>query len=346
MKKQTTLPGICAILGMLVLILDGKTALSGAAEGLELCLKTVIPALFPFFILSILLTSSLSGTEFMLLRPLGRLFRIPRGCETILLSAFLGGYPVGAQAVASALEGGQLRREQANRMLTFCSNAGPSFLFGILAPQFSARRYAWLLWGVHILSALAVSFVFPAKDAASTTPTPHKNWNMAQVMKKAVHVMASVCGWVILFRVLLRFLDRWFLWMLPLPAHVLVTGLLELTNGCCSLSQVSSEGLRFVIGALMVSFGGICVTMQTFSVSEGLNMRFYIIGKILQTLFSLLLAALCQGFFPGEARFFLPTWLLCLNVGAMILISLSIRKKTVAIPGILLYNKKKQPIRG
>ena len=46
---------------MLALILDGRTAIDGARQGIELCLRTVIPSLFPFFVLSILLTSSLLG---------------------------------------------------------------------------------------------------------------------------------------------------------------------------------------------------------------------------------------------------------------------------------------------
>ena len=41
---------VLAGFGMLVLILDGKTALLGMRDGLEICLWTVIPALFPFLL--------------------------------------------------------------------------------------------------------------------------------------------------------------------------------------------------------------------------------------------------------------------------------------------------------
>ena len=47
--------GFAAGAAMLMLILDGRTALTGAAEGIDLCIRTVIPALFPFFVLSPLL---------------------------------------------------------------------------------------------------------------------------------------------------------------------------------------------------------------------------------------------------------------------------------------------------
>ena len=102
MKRRRLLTGIGGCIGLLVLILDAKTALQGARQGVELCLKTVIPSLFPFFVLSILLTSSLLGSRIPLLRPLGRLCGVPKGAESLLIPAFLGGYPVGAQSVPEA----------------------------------------------------------------------------------------------------------------------------------------------------------------------------------------------------------------------------------------------------
>ena len=71
MKQNNQIYGIGAAVGMLLLILDSKTAVTGAWDGIELCLRTVIPSLFPFFIISAALTSSLAGMKLPLLRPLG-----------------------------------------------------------------------------------------------------------------------------------------------------------------------------------------------------------------------------------------------------------------------------------
>jgi len=104
--------------------------------------------------------------------------------------------------------------------------------------------------------------------------------------------MSILCGWILCFRILLSFLDRWFLWMLPEPVRVLIWGLLELSNGCCALTQVESESLRFVICSLLLAFGGLCVAMQTASVTEGIPMGAYLYGKLLQTGFALILSVL------------------------------------------------------
>ena len=284
-KRVWTLVGV--VLGMLVLILDGRTALEGAREGIELCLKTVIPSLFPFFVLSILLTSSLTGSRSPVLRPLGRLFGIPDGGESLLIPAFLGGYPVGAQCVAAAYRSGHLEKDTAQRMLAFCSNAGPAFLFGMVSPLFPRRWMAWVLWGIHIGGALCAAALIPAPSGSAAPVPGAKPATLTGALNDSLRVMATVCGWVTLFRVLLAFLNRWFLWLLPTAAQVAVTGILELSNGCCALAAVSDVPVRFVICAGILSLGGLCVTMQTLSVTRGLSLRLYFSGKIIQTLFSL-----------------------------------------------------------
>ncbi len=275
---------------MMILILDSRTAVEGAKAGLELCLKTVIPSLFPFFMLSVMLTSSLLGQSIGWLRPLGKLCGLPAGAESILLAGLLGGYPVGAQAVADARRSGGLKKQDAQRMLSFCSNAGPSFLFGMAASVFPERWMPWALWGIHVLSAILTAQVFPPRNAGQACPAPGNHVTINAAMNRALRIMTAVCGWVILFRVASAFLIRWFLWILPGDVQTALIGILELSNGCMALADVTDLRLRFILCSGMLAFGGICVLMQTASVTEGLSLKYYFRGKLVQTIFSLLLA--------------------------------------------------------
>ena len=69
MSKRKILTASLSASGILLLILDGKTAISGASEGLQLCIRSVIPSLFPFFVLSNLLTGTLLGQDISVFRP-------------------------------------------------------------------------------------------------------------------------------------------------------------------------------------------------------------------------------------------------------------------------------------
>lgn len=293
-KKALT--AFFAGLGMLMLILDSKTALSGGIAGVDVCVRTVIPSLFPFFVLTILLTGTLSGLQMKLLRPIGRLCKMPDGSEPLLLLGLLGGYPAGAQAIAQTYAAGQLSRKDAQRLLGFCNNAGPSFLFGIAALSFPSPWMPWALWGIHMLSAILTGFLLPGKPCSNVHKSSTGCISLSQAMERAIRVMAKVCSWIILFRIVLAFCDRWFLWYFPVAVRAILVGILELANGCLQLGNISSVSLRFCVCSAILSLGGISVTMQTLSVTGSLGMGQYLPGKLIQCVLSILFSLLI--FFP------------------------------------------------
>lgn len=294
-RRADHLTGIAAALGVALLILDSKTALIGAQEGVSMCIQTVIPSLFPFFLFSILLTTSLMGRRIRLLNPICRLCRIPSGAESILIAGFLGGYPVGAQCVSQAFEAGQLSHRDARRLLGFCSNCGPAFLFGMAAAMFNQWWVPWVLWLIHIASAVLVGILIPgAPDPCS--PAERQRVSAVEALNRSLRIMAGVCGWVIMFRILITFIQRWFLWYVPPICQVAFSGLMELSNGCIALGEVQNISLRFVLCSGFLAFGGLCVTMQTLSVtSPRLDKSLYFPGKVLQCCISLALASVVQG---------------------------------------------------
>lgn len=325
MKRFWT--GSVAAIGLVVLILDAKTALYGAGEGIGLCLQSVIPSLLPFFILSILLTGALTGVPIPILRPLGKLCGIPSGCESLLITGFLGGYPAGAQCIAQAYRAGQLDRNDAGRLLGFCNNAGPAYLFGIVASRFPNARCAWLLWGIHILSALAVGILLPGRSLHHAKIPTGKPISLQNAIQSSIRILAGVCAWVIVFRTVIAFLERWFLWLIPEPAQVLLSGLLELSNGCCDLGRIPHPGLRFIIASGILAFGGLCVVMQTVSVTKGLGLGHYLPGKVLQVAISILLSGFAQRFFlPQDQCYRIPVYFYLVLISFTAFLPLSLKK--------------------
>lgn len=297
MGKRRYLLGTAAFIGLLVLILDGKIAAQGAYDGIVLCIKTVIPSLFPFFVLSSLITGAFAGTRIRFLYPLAKLCRLPTGMESLLVPAFLGGYPVGAQTVSQQWRSGQIAKEEAERLLGFCNNAGPSFLFGMASVMFPQRWMAWMLWGIHIAAAVMTARLIP--EIQSHTGTVSRGIvSLPNALHTAIAAMASVCGWVVFFRVVIAFLDRWILWLLPIQLQVIIIGVMELSNGCMSLPNITDVGIRFIICSGMLSFGGLCVMMQVSSAAQGLSLKWFFTGKLIQTAASIALSwALVSGEF-------------------------------------------------
>lgn len=329
-----------AALAMLIIIFDTKTALIGANGGVQLCIRTVIPSLFPFFVLSGIINSRLLGQPMGLLRPVSKLCRIPSGAESLFLLGFLAGYPVGAQIITQAYKQGRLSKYTAKRMLGFCNNAGPAFLFGMLSPLFENPVVPWMLWGIHIISSCIVGFLLPSQDDSICEIENTEPVTLPQALQNAVKIMAIVCGWVVLFRILLGFFEKWFLWRFSKEIQVLFCGLLELANGCVMLRQLPLVGMQFTVASVLLAFGGLCVGMQTTSATEGLGNGFYFPGKVLQTLLSLFLSLLAQSLlFPKEDQFSVSvSYLLSVAAVTTFILIYLYRKKVVAINRRMLYN--------
>ncbi len=323
------------LIGIFVVILDTKTALTGANEGLEICIKSVIPSLFPFLVLTSCLNSHLAGIHIRWLDGLNHLLGIPIGAETALVLGLLGGYPVGAQCVTQLYRDGCVSERTAKRMLGFCNNAGPAFIFGMTGLLFSNPWIPWLLWLLQIISALMVGFLLPDKMSTSCHTNRQKSMHLSHAVENGVRVISLICGWVILFRICIAFLRHWFLWMFSREIQIIVIGILELANGCYELQHITNEGLRFLLCSCLLSFGGISVLMQTGSVCGSLNTGSYIFGKVIQCTICMTISYWLQ-YFLFSNPFHSPT-VSVISVTAIVIIVgctwiRSGRKKVVAIP--------------
>lgn len=304
-RKQSRLQGTMAAIGFLVLIFDSRLALEGARSGIELCIKSVIPALFPFFVLSMILTNSLQGKRSYPVQWFSKFLGIPTAAESILIPSVLGGYPIGAKCVGDLYQRKQISRKEAQRLLAFSSNAGPSFLFGMVSVFFPERKTIWMLWFIHIFSAAMTATAIPVAKTEEHTLQPVKTNRNTSIILSAAKAMCCVCCWVVLFRILIRVLEVWILWTLPEWAQTLLMGILELTNGCCELLRITDVKLRFILCSCMLAFGGICVLLQTVSVTQGLSIGCYVKGKLMQTLFSFLLSCAIV----SEHGFMIAVWI-------------------------------------
>lgn len=297
-----------------VLILDCPAACAFATEGVKLCLRTVIPALFPFLFLSLLISTNLGAFRLRFLDPIAKLCRIPAGSGGLLALGFLGGYPAGAQCVSLAHEQGLLSSDAARRMLVICSNCGPAFIFGLICRNFSASGIGLKIWLVCTLGAMITGILLPGGGGSLRISSSSDGERSVWLMDRALKAMARICGWIIVFRMVLGFADRWFLWRFPGWVRVLLCGLTELTNGCVNLGQIPDDGLRFVLSCGMLSFGGLCVTWQTFSVIHpNMNRQLYFPGKFLHGCISTVLSCI---FYPVYWKI----GLVAIGVGAMSLV--------------------------
>ena len=278
----------------LALLLHAEGVRGAVGEGLELCFSAILPSLFPFFVLTSLLTSlGFPEAAARLLAPwMEALFHLSGNGASALALGFLGGYPAGARSAAQLYTKGLCSRQETEQLLAFCNNCGPAFLLSFVGEGIfgSLRRGAWL-WLIHVLAALLSGIALRprAKERLSAFrrfPLPVTPFSAAfvEAVQSGFSAFLSVCGFVLLFSVLLRPLRL----LCPGP---LAMGFAELFSGVSYLAPTRGD---FILAAAMVGWGGLSVHAQSlaFLLPAGLSCRRYFLGKALQALLSGLLAAL------------------------------------------------------
>ena len=340
MKKKFSIIILLSI--MALLILDNKTVLLGASSGIRMCIDTVIPVLFPFLIITTLLTSAVSNMKLSILSRIGSIMHLPAGSEILWLIGLLGGYPAGAQCISLAVDHGNFAASDGKRLLGICNNAGPAFIFGLGMHILSDLRLCLLVWLIHILSSVIVGILVPGVSHSDDLNFRNTQISVALAVKKAVSSISVICGWVLLFQILMELLKKWILWIFPLEAQIFLCGFLELTNGCVKLQTLPSMAMRFVFFSTFLSFGGLCVTMQTFAVSNVSN-RLYLPEKLLQTLISALVSSVFSFFLfqdlPSDTM--LITTMCAISIVPVVILIKKKFKKSVEFNQRILYNDVK-----
>ena len=287
--------GIALIL-LALLIFKTDTAVTGAWDGVQLCIRVIIPTLFPFFVVTTYLNQLLLGTTIPGLQAICRILHIPKGGDSLLLLGLIGGYPVGAQLINTVYTQKQISKRTAKILLGYCNNAGPAFIFGTAAVLFSRKEIPFIIWLIQIVSAIIVGSLLPKPQPEEVRIQQVQGFGAAELIQNSMRICASVCGWVILFKIIIAFAS----YAVPQNLLTYISGILELSNGCQSLSNLTAEADRFILFCVFLSFGGICVMLQTASAVPAVGKGLYVPGKLMQTIISYFLSTILSPLlFPG-----------------------------------------------
>lgn len=292
-----------SLVGLVGLITYPAEAAEAVRNSLRLCGMSVIPALFPFFVLTKfwLACRPPKHTPQWLDRWMQRLFGVGGNGFSALLLSFMGGYPVGVSTAVSLYENGALSKHEAERLIRFCNNSGPAFFVGIIGGVVlrSVRLGLWM-FAAHIAAAICCGLLFAEKAAPSArmkritqTPPPMSEAFLGAIGASCASLL-QISGLIISFSVAIALLEAcgFFsaLCSVGLPAQeflAILNGVLELSSGVLRLEGSVHAP---VIAAFLMGWGGLCVHMQAMGLwkSAKLRPKGYFLSKLAHGLISAL----------------------------------------------------------
>ena len=159
--KRNILP-IIFLCFAICLVVFSRTNLSAATNGLTLWATCVVPSLFPFFVITNLLshTKIVTFTGKLLDKLMRPIFNVPGIGGFAFVMGLISGYPVGAKVVSDFRENGLVSKDEGERMLAFTNNSGPLFILSSVGiGLFCDTKTGLLLLCTHILSCITVGII-------------------------------------------------------------------------------------------------------------------------------------------------------------------------------------------
>lgn len=252
---------------LIFLIYNPALCTLGAAKGLSLWYKQVLPALFP----------AMAAASFLISRKSiqAALKHLPFPASAAFLSGLLCGSPMGALTCSGLYASKLLSQRSARWIVCFVQLPSPLFLSGFVASTLLAlpakMRFIFLLCAYlpFLASFLLCTLLFLLKPAAKYSISLEKDIQKVASPEPSLNDICDTCLLLLVrigvllmfFSILSEFLNS----AAPQSAvQTLLIGMLEMTTGISKISSLNTLSLRYksAICLFLLGFGGICVHIQ------------------------------------------------------------------------------------
>ncbi len=266
---------ILALFSSAAIIIYPTEFATGVKAGITLLGESVIPALFPFMVLSTYLADNpVTQTFFSLLHKFSKKVFNVSGVSLIApVTGMLGGYPIGAQAVARLFEGNLISQDEAHRLLCWSINPSPTFVITFLG-KFLLGNIACgtIMYASNILASLTIG-VFVRflgsndKDVAFKRHYVDKKNIFVNAVATSCKAMLSICGWVLLFSAFSNGINN------LIRSEAISTFLKTVSEVSVGCNTAVQEGLSLPIICAIIGFGGFAVIFQIAPYLERCNFK-------------------------------------------------------------------------
>lgn len=294
---------VCAVLVFFagVLILFPDRYLLVCFDGLCLWATNVLPSLFPFMVITLLLIK-LGAAQFAAkpFKRLSRKLKLPNVSVPLFLMSVFSGYPAGSRILYEYCESGLIDRSEAKKLAPLLSTCGPLFALGTVgARAFGGGGAGAKLLSACLISVVTTSLIYCLLSGRGETRTPLKKLppNGGDALYSSFYNGVTAClvagGFICFFYTLSQVIADFNI-IKPLAvilaplfggeaANGLCQGLCEATGGCFAVAKAGGF-FALPLAGFLLTFGGASILSQQlcYLTKCGIKPAFFVGFKFLQ----------------------------------------------------------------
>ena len=305
MKKIITL--FAFIISIFLILINSYEIMESISFSFSLCINNLFPSLIPFILLSNILIEYdfINDINDILKVIITKIFKVNKNCSFAFVMSILSGTPSNAKYLKDLLDNKLITVKDCNKCLIFLHFTNPIFVIGTIGLIFfNNKRIGLIILICHYISTLIIGFFNRNSSYSNLNPNNfNKNFIIKEkkfisILKNSINntintlllILGIITTCIIITCILdnIFFLDNDFKF---------IYGFIEMTQGLkyLSLSDLSIK-LKASISSFLISFGGLCIHAQVFSILDDKKIRYlpYLISRIVHGLISFILTTLAM----------------------------------------------------
>lgn len=252
-------------------------------NSLKLCLSSIIPAIFPFMILSEYITSSISvKSDSKWLGSFKKTFSI---CGIGVIPFLIGnvcGFPLGAQITKKLYDKECISKEEYERLLPLCSNPSFAFVVSGVGGGMRGSIFDGVMLYTTILMATVISGIIWKRNNSASDFYGYLDDSVFS-LSSSIKSSAQSCIYVSAYIIFFSTLAGWIEYInIPRIISLILISFLEIGTASSLISrELSDHCISLSLTAFSLGFSGISVYMQSLCFSpSGVKNRYYIKMKL------------------------------------------------------------------
>ena len=282
------------LLSVIFLIIYSRDVSAGVISGITLAVRSIIPSLFPFLILSDIFIRQFSSGTGVVGRIFSRIFGFPPQAAGAFLCGSFSGFPVGVKCATDLYLGGNINKSELERLICIVNNPSPAFVIAAVGTMRGSTRDGVILYISVILAAILTGIFFLKRGGGKSdiTNQPIKtDFSLVTSIKNAAYTSIGISAYIIFFSGLLGIIKAIF----KSPDLTLFFSLfLEIGNAA---SLLAASGLDRTLSLALTAFALVCSGLSVHMQSKSLlpseiSIKKYILMKLVTGMLSAVIVVL------------------------------------------------------
>jgi len=281
------------------IILNSNNIINSIILSFNICFNNLFPTLIPFILLSNILIKYdfINELSEMFKIITTKFFRVNKNCAFAIIMSMISGTPSNSKYLKDLYDNKLISIKDVKKCINFCHFTNPIFIINTIGLTFfNSKKIGLIILISHFISSFILGFIFRNNNINmenNITKGNKNNKKFIVILNEAIintaNTLLLILGIITFCLIITSIIDNIFNIN---DNYKFIYGIFEITQGLKYLSISNFDiKIKAVIASFIISFGGICIHMQVFSILDNKKIRYlpYLLSRITHSILSSLI---------------------------------------------------------